>query len=63
MKPVSERLFTFRQGARPRFGYERCSAKELGLDESWLRDAISENPELVIGLCRAAGLADDEWYL
>ncbi len=62
MKPVSEQLFTFGQRERPRVGYERCSAKELGLDESWLRDAIFENPELVIGPCRAAGLTDDEWY-
>ncbi len=62
MKPVSEQLFTFGQRERPRLGYARCSAKELGLDESWLRDAIFENPELVIGPCRAAGLTDDEWY-
>lgn len=62
MKPVSDHLFTFEQRERPRLGYERCSAKELGLDESWLRDVIFENPDLVIGPCRTAGLTDDEWY-
>jgi hypothetical protein len=62
VKPVSEELFTFRSDKRPRLGYERCSAKELGLDESWFRDATFENPELVLGACRAAGLTDDEWY-
>jgi len=62
MKPVSDQLFTFGQGQPPRLGYERCSAKDLGLDESWLRDAIFQNPELVIDPCRAAGLTDDEWY-
>jgi hypothetical protein len=62
MKPVSDQIFTFRQHEPPRFGYERCSARELRLHESWLRDAIFANPELVIGPCRAAGLTDDEWY-
>lgn len=62
MKPVSDQLFTFKQPDRPRLGYERCSAKELGLDESWLRDAIFDDPDLVVGPCRAAGLTDDEWY-
>jgi len=62
MKPVSDQLFTFERGQRPRLGYERCSAKELDLDESWLRDVIFDNPDLVIAPCRAAGLTDDEWY-
>ena len=42
--------------------HERCSAEDIGLKESWFRDAIFESPELVIGPCRAAGLTDDEWY-
>lgn len=62
MKPVSDQLFTFEQRERPRRSHERCAAKELGLDESWLRDAIVDNPDLVIGPCRAAGLTDDDWY-
>lgn len=62
MKPVSDQLFIFEHPDKPRPGPERCSAKELGLKESWLSDAIFETPELVIGPCRAAGLTDDEWY-
>lgn len=62
MKSVSDQLFMFEKRQRPRLGHERCSAKDLGLDESWLRDGIFENPDLVIGPCRAAGLTDDEWY-
>ena len=62
MKPVSDQLFTFEPGNRPRHALERCSAKDLGLDESWLRDSVFDSPDLVIGPCRAAGLTDDEWY-
>jgi hypothetical protein len=62
MKPVGDQLFSFERREPPRLGYERCSAKELGLDESWFRDAVFANPELVIGPCRAVGLTDDEWY-
>jgi hypothetical protein len=61
MKPVSDQLFTFRQYEPPRLGYERCCAR-VDHDESWLRDAIFGNPDLVIGPSRAAGLTDDEWY-
>jgi hypothetical protein len=62
MKPVSDQLFFFENGQKSRLGFERCSAKELGLDESWLRDSIFEAPDLVIGPCRAAGLTEDDWY-
>jgi hypothetical protein len=62
MKPVSDQLFLFKNGQKPRLGFERSSAKELGLDESWLRDSIFECPDLVIGACRAAGLTEDDWY-
>ena len=62
MKPVSDQLFFFENGEKPILGFERCSAKELNLDESWLRDSIFESPDLVIGACRAAGLTDDDWY-
>jgi hypothetical protein len=62
MRPVSDQLFTFAEHEPPRLGYERCSAKDLGLDEAWLRDAIYANPDLVIGPCRAADLTDDDWY-
>src|SRR5688572_11763865 len=62
MKPVSDQLFAFANRDTPSVAYERCSARDLGLAESWLRDAIFHAPELVIGPCRAAGLTDDEWY-
>jgi hypothetical protein len=62
MKPVSDQLFMFENRSKPTLTYKRCSAKELGLEEAWLRDAIFEAPDLVIGPCRAAGLTDDEWY-
>jgi len=62
MKPVSDHIFTFEKCEMPIQRYERCSAKDLGLNESWLRDSIFKTPELVIGPCRAAGLTEDEWY-
>ncbi len=44
--------------------YVRASAKDLGLKESWYRDAIFANPELVIAPCREAGLLleAEEWF-
>ena len=66
MKPVSELIFTFSGSggstSAPQRSHERCSAKDLALPESWLRDAIAADPEIVIGPCRAAGLDDDDWY-
>jgi len=62
MKPVSDLLFVFENLEMPRPVYERCSAKDLGLREAWLRDAIFNTPDLAIGPCRAAGLTDDDWY-
>jgi hypothetical protein len=62
MKPVSDQLFAFENRDKPTAAYERCSAKDLGLVESWLQDAIFHAPDLVIGPCRAAGLTEDEWY-
>ncbi|HXG38559.1 MAG TPA: hypothetical protein VNL36_07305 [Bacteroidota bacterium] len=62
MKPVSDQLFTLENDGTPEASWERCLAKDLGLAESWLRDQIFKNPELVIGPCRAAGITDDDWY-
>jgi len=44
--------------------YTRILAKEANLQESWFRDAIFDNPEIVIGVCREAGLVDEgeSWY-
>ena len=58
----SDWLFVVKQGAPPKKRFERCSARELGLSESWFRDAIFKEPKLVIEACQAAGVTDDEWY-
>lgn len=48
----------------PREGFRRVTAKEAGLREAWFRDAIFDNPELVIGPCRSAGrVSPDEVWL
>ena len=39
--------------------HERVSAKTLGLPESWFRDAIFLDPELVIAPCRAGGMVQE----
>lgn len=66
MRNVSEQLFTFSgegsKASSAKLSHERCSAKALGLPEKWLRDAIFQVPEIVIGPCRAAELTDDDWY-
>jgi hypothetical protein len=62
MKPVSDQLFAFENRETPTLTHERCSARDLGLEEGWLRDAIFKTPDLVIGPCRAVGLTEDEWY-
>jgi hypothetical protein len=50
--------------------YKRVLADELLGDEAksklyerWFRDAIAENPELVIEPCRECDLTDEDWYL
>lgn len=62
MKPVSDDLFAFHNFKKPKLKYQRCSAKDLSLNEAWLRDAIFANPELVIGPCRAAEVTSDDWF-
>jgi hypothetical protein len=62
MKPISEQLFAFENRLQPLRSHVRCSAKDLGLPESWFRDAVFDDPEIVIGACRSAGLTDDDWY-
>jgi hypothetical protein len=44
--------------------FTRKSAKDVALFESWFRDAIAANPELVIAPCREAGLvpSDERWF-
>lgn len=66
MKAIGDCLFELdRTGTpAPRLALQRVNAKSLGLQESWFRDAIFANPELVIAPCRAAGQVDqDEVWL
>lgn len=66
MKSVGSVLFASAgEGAsgHPARAYERVTAREMSLPESWFRDAIHADPELVIGPCREAGrlLSDEVW--
>lgn len=65
MKSIGESLFQLsRMGdPEPTPSLQRVSAKALGLQESWFRDAIFAEPEIVIGPCRMAGRveADETW--
>lgn len=65
MKSIGTHLFAVNAGkqAAPRPQFERVLARDLGLQETWFRDAIFDNPELVIAPCREAGrvTADEMW--
>lgn len=66
MKSIGENLFQLSRSGSPLPvpALQRVTAKGLGLQESWFRDAIFAEPELVIGPCRAAGRVDaDETWL
>ena len=66
MKSIGASLFEINRSGVPVpvAALERVSAKGLGLQESWFRDAIFAEPELVIAPCRAAGRVDaDETWL
>lgn len=66
MKPIGDQVFSVSKGSEKSSHIvgisERRSAKDMGLPESWFRDAIFKMPELVIEPCRAAGLTNDDWY-
>lgn len=65
MKSIGPSLFHIGSSGppRPESALERVGAKTLGLQESWFRDAIFAEPELVIGPCRTGGRvdADEVW--
>lgn len=65
MKSIGESLFQLARVGKPSpvATLRRVNAKELRLQESWFRDAIFANPELVIGPCRMAGRvsSDEAW--
>jgi len=62
MKSIGEKLFQLNRSHPPvpSVGLQRVTAKDLGLQESWFRDAIFAEPELVIGPCRTAGRVDND---
>lgn len=62
MKSIGPALFELRANGAPspKSALERVGAKALGLQESWFRDAIFAEPELVIGPCRTGGRVDAE---
>ena len=64
MKSISAELYTATESATTVATFRRISAQEAGLKESWFRDAIFANPDLVIGPCRSAGVVDEteHWY-
>lgn len=44
--------------------YQLRTAKDVGFKENWLQEAIAEDPEVVLGPCREAGLIvpnNEEW--
>lgn len=61
MKAVGKHLFHMQrigQRQAPVEAWQRIDARTAGLSESWFRDAIFDNPELVLSPCRAAGQVD-----
>ena len=68
MKALGKSVFTANAGepANPRAAYEKVSASDsrLQLPETWFRDAIYDDPALVIGPCQQAGIvpADEIWF-
>lgn len=62
MKSIGAGLFELRGSGvpSPQSAFVRVGAKALGLQESWFRDAIFAEPELVIGPCRTGGRVDSD---
>ena len=60
MKAIGQHLFHMQRTGRasPVDAWQRVDARAAALNESWFRDAIFDNPELVISPCRAAGRVD-----
>lgn len=62
MKAIGRHLFHMRRSGpqqAPVDAWQRIDARTAGLGESWFRDAIFDNPELVIAPCRATGQVDE----
>jgi len=65
MRPLSDVVFSIERSSGRSAGSKlvRQTAAKLGLREDWLQRAIAENPDLVIGPCRAAEITSDDWYI
>lgn len=65
-KSVGEILYTVKLGdpSASVDAFYRKSAKDINLKESWFRDAIAANPELIIAPCREAAIvsSDERWF-
>ena len=65
MKALGKSLFAVSgTDVQPVPQYERVLAADMALKESWFRDAIFRDPELVLGPCREAKRLppDEEWF-
>ncbi|HTE05822.1 MAG TPA: hypothetical protein VK824_06475, partial [Planctomycetota bacterium] len=66
-RPISDSLHMLPFVGPGRAEWHRVRLGSDGPDwpESWLRDRIAENPELVLGACRAFGFIDtgESWRL
>jgi hypothetical protein len=63
-KSIPEMIFSF-DPSLPDGGqaaFISVSARDLNLKESWFRESISNNPELIILPCEKADLTDEQWY-
>ena len=61
---VSDTIFEIdiEDPTRIKTSYRISSARELEIRENWFRDAIFEEPEIVISPCRSADLTNEEWF-
>src|SRR3954471_8104181 len=42
--------------------YAESEASDLGFKEDWVQNAVMRTPELVMSVCRQAGLTDERWW-
>jgi len=64
-RPLADTIHSLPRAGTGRASWSRIRLGDDGwaLHESWLQERITEDPELVLGACRAFGFveADDEW--
>jgi hypothetical protein len=63
-KTIPDMVFFFDpnqpDGGHP--AYISVTARDLNLKESWFRESIAQNPDLVILPCEKANLTDEQWF-